>query len=183
MKFTYALDELLYIVRDSTATSRNVTTFYREGNVVKDTTVLVQGIFGKVVGARAVTYDTEGNPVLINKKEWTDAGITEEEAELVWEDQNVVKLTTYTIASGERILVKEVTIGYDDKSCIYMHDPGYLYTMPFKDLFWLSRNNPIVFTDESGEKQYRYSYNRLGYPSVFRNEVGTLFGVNYTQVR
>ncbi|HZY82889.1 MAG TPA: hypothetical protein VFE50_25390 [Cyclobacteriaceae bacterium] len=184
MKFTYAFDQLLYIVRDSSAASRTVSTFYHDGKTTKDTTRFEEGAIAKTVSARSVTDDDEGNPILIYQISWNDDGTTTENgAELVWEDGNVVKLTTYTIVAGEKTLVKELTIGHDDQSCVYMRDPDYLYTLSFKDLFWLSKNNPVSFNDGSGDKKYTYWYNKLGYPSNFKNELGTLFGANYTQVR
>jgi hypothetical protein len=184
MLFKFQNDELLSIVSDSTKTSKKLTTFYNSGSpTVTDSTFMLEGDAPILVSTRVVNYDDEGNPISVDVKTWTDTGITEELAELTWDGDNVIHLVTSNLTTGEKVLVKDLTITHDDQFCVYMKNSEYLYTLALKDLYWLSKNNPITFDDGSGEKKYMYWYNKIGYPSNYQSDTGTIYGVTYTQVR
>ncbi len=84
-----------------------------------------------------------------------------------------------TINAGTGETTVNVTVGHDKKNCIYREGPDYIYTLSLQKLFWLSKNNPIQFN----EKKYNFSYNKFDFPTTFRSEVNTQFGVTYTAVR
>ncbi|HMJ70669.1 MAG TPA: hypothetical protein VK508_17320 [Cyclobacteriaceae bacterium] len=185
MRFYYQGDQLRSIVTDSTKASKKVTSFYRaEGSTVIDSTFLIDTVTtSRLTAVRTVNYDGDSNPVTVGLMTWSDDANTNQLAELTWDNGNVVNLATFDLTTGEKVLVRDLTIAHDDQSCVYMKNRNYLFTLGLSELYWLSKNNPVIFNDGSGEKKYTYWYNKLGYPSNFRNETGVLFGATYTQVR
>jgi hypothetical protein len=185
MRFKYNGDQLESIVADSSKELSTRTTFYGAGtSTVTDSTFLTPIDGARALrGVRTINYDSEGNPVSVAYAQWYLGGSNNELAELTWENGNVVKLVTYDIATGEKVLLRDLTISHDDQNCLYMKNNGYLFTFQLKDLFWLSKNNPVVFTDAAGERKYTYWYNKLGYPSNFKTDTGVLYGTSYIQLR
>jgi hypothetical protein len=184
MRFYYRGDQLVSIVTDSTKESKKVTSFYvGESASVIDSTFLIGADTSKLTAVRTVNYDGNGNPLSVRLMTWSDDASTNDLAELTWDDGNVVRLVTFNLASGEKVLVRDLTIAHDDQFCLYMRNNNYLFTLALDNLYWLSKNNPVVFNDGSDEKEYTYWYNRLGYPSNFKTDIGVLYGATYTQVR
>ncbi len=186
MKLLFLRDELTRIVIDSTDTARKVTTFYNDNYpTVTDTTLLYRkatDAFTKA-SARVVTFDGDGNPTSVDVKTWTTEGIEEKLAELTWDAGNVVRLVTYTVVEGEKSVVKDLSITYDDATGIYgTKNRGYLYTLPLDELFWLSRNNPLTFNDGKGEQTWVFWFNKLGYPSNYQDNNGVVWGATYTKL-
>jgi hypothetical protein len=185
MRFYYSGHKLQSITTDSTEASKKVTSFYGWGTAtVTDTTLRHDGSGATLASVRTIIYDVDGNPLSIGITTWTSTTTTIRElAELTWDNGNVVRLVTYDLTSGEKVVVRDMSIGHDDQKCLYMKDPNYLFTLPLKDLFWLSKNNPMVFNEGSGERRYTYWYNKFGYPSNFKTDNGVLFGTAYIKVR
>lgn len=183
MRFHHGGDDLESIVTDSTETSMKLTSFYYSGDIVRDSTFLIDSLARTLISARTITYDGDNNPVTVDVKTWTDTLMSEALAELTWDDGNVVRLVTSDLSTGEKVLIRDLAIGHDDQHCVYMKNNHYLFTLALEDLYWLSKNNPEVFSDISGPKTYAYSYNKFGYPSNFESDRGDLYGVAYTQVR
>jgi hypothetical protein len=187
MKFVYNNGDLVKILLDSTKTSWKVARFSRsdDGTVVTDTITAydIPTNSEAIYSVRTVVYDGDRYPVSVDVKTWPDGVYTEELAELTWEDGDVIHLVNSSIADGTATVVRDLTIGHDDQYCVYMKEPSFLYTLSLKDLFWLSKNNPLVFNEGDKDKKYKFWYNKLGYPSNYTTDVGTLYGVTYTQVR
>lgn len=183
MRFYYAGDDLSRIVTDSIATSKKVTLFYRSGSIIIDSTFLVDAVSRALVSTRTVNYNEEGNPLSVDIQAWAAGAATHDLAELTWENGNVTRLSTFDLSKGGKALVTDVIIGHDDHPCIFMENNNYLFTFALTELYWLSNNNPTVFTEGETEKKYTYWYNKLGYPSNFRNTAGQLYGITYKQIR
>lgn len=185
-KFYYSGDQLTSITSDSTKTSWTVTTIHNtRSNIAVDSTFTFSNGTRTLSFIRTITYGESGYPDAVKIVAWFGGVGYEERAELTWEGDNVVRLITYTnsTATNVDVLVNDMTIGYDNKSCVYMRNPVYLFTLNPRDYFWLSANNPILFSDSKGVRKYTYWYNRMGYPSNFKTETDVLFGASYTQVR
>jgi hypothetical protein len=183
MKFSYDGDQLVTILSDSVTangvTSYKIDTFYGYGtSTVIDTTKLyADNAPGPVLFAvRTVTYDENGKPVTVDQKLFPPTGMTEQTAELTWDGGNVVRLVTTNVNTG---VTRDLSIGHDSKNGVFKHQADYIYTLSLQKLYWLSNNNPIVFNDGTGDKKYTFTYNRFDYPTTFRSEVNTRFGVTY----
>ena len=181
MRFNYDFSngQLIDILIDSSNTdgvaSYKIDKFYGYGtSVVTDTTTMHSGDSGWLFSTRTVNYN-EGKPVTVNLKIYGET-IVEQNAELTWEDGNVVRLVITTGAGSD------VSIEYDNKNSAYKNVPDYVYTLPLKELYKLSDHNPTLFTDASGEKKYTYSYNKFDYPISFKNEKNIQFGLTYSAV-
>ena len=184
MKFNYSHGILQTIVIDSTRTSKKVDKFYGVGGAtVIDSTISYAPTDTSLVATRTITYDGSGNALTVDVKEWTATGVSEHLAELTWEDGNVTRLVVSNVSTGVKVLSRDVGVGYDAENSVYMQGQDYIYTFALRELYWLSKNNPVVFNEGHGDKKYTFSYNRLGYPSNFRTDGNVLFGVAYTQVR
>lgn len=183
MRFHYSGDDLSSIVTDSTRYSHKLTSFYPSGEGVIDSTFLNDTTGHHLYSTRTITYDGDSRPLTVYHKVVPDSVYSERRAELTWEDGNVVKLATYDLSTGEPTLVRDLTIEHDDQYCVYMKNSNYLFTLALDDLYWLSKNNPMIFYRGESKKEYTYWYNKLGYPSNFKNETGALYGVEYRQVR
>jgi hypothetical protein len=199
MLFYYHGDQLQFITSDSTGTSFTRTNLYYDGLTVVDSTFLyprdsiyVIGLLGigdslsivtdtTFVSTRAITYGTDGKPTQVKTTTWNDDVQTDEQVDITWTNGNVSRLFTTTTTAGSSVL-KDVIAEYDDKNGIYSKRKEYIYAVPTKDIFWLSTNNPVMFNDGTGEKNYSYSYNRLGYPAAYTSSVGTKYGLTYNQV-
>ena len=183
MKFNYSGDQLLNILSDSVtvtgATSYKIDTFYGYGTstvidsmkLYADTTAVPV-----LVAVRTITYDENSKPITVNQKLFPATGMTEQTAELTWDGGDVVRLVTTNVTTGA---VRDLTIGHDDKNGVYKFAADYIYTLSLQKLYWLSEHNPIVFNDGTIDKKYIFSYNRFDYPTAFRSEVNTKFGVTY----
>jgi hypothetical protein len=189
MKFLFANGQLQYITNDSTAKTLGKTYFYYSGDVVIDSTFYSDSVATRLVSTRTVTYDGDRQPVIVQLKRWTndsetgDVIVAENLAELTWDGGNVIHLTVSDLSAGEKTVTKDVEISYDGKYCIYMRNGEYLYTLALDDLYWLSKNNPVIFNNGSADEENVYQYNRLGYPSSYTTAAGVSFGMTYTQVR
>lgn len=189
MKFLFTNGQLQYITNDSTEKSLEKTFFYYSGDVVVDSTFYSDAETKKLIATRTVTYDADRQPLTVQLKTWTndletgDVIVSEGLAELEWDGGNVVHLTVSDLSTGVKTTTKDVAMGYDGEYCIYMKAGEYLYTLGLEDLYWLSKNNPIIFNNGNGYQENVYQYNRLGYPSSYTTAAGIQFGMAYTQVR
>lgn len=183
MKFNYTGDQLVNIVIDSVTvsglTTYKIDTFYGYGtSTVIDTTRFYADTTSRATlfAVRTVSYDENGKPITVNQKLFPPTGMTEQIAELTWDGGDVVRLVTTNVNTGVK---RDLSIGHDDKSGVYKFNADYIYTLSLQKLYWLSQHNPIVFNDGGTDKKYTYTYNRFGYPTAFRTEVNTKFGVTY----
>jgi hypothetical protein len=185
MKFQYSNGTVSSIIADSSKTSYKFTSFYPsgDGTMVTDTTKLIDATGTHLVTARAVTYGSDGNPVSVDLKTWTDAGITEELAELTWDDDNVTRLVNSNLTTGQAVVSRDLSLDHDNQFCVYMKEPAYLYTFLMTELYWLSKNNPSIFNTGGNDRKYMFWYNKFGYPSNFQSDTGAIYGVAYTQIR
>ena len=183
MKFNYSGDQLLTIMSDSIVAS-GVTTykldkFYGYGTAtVIDSTKLYSTASPTptLFAVRTMTYDENGKPIIVNQRLFPSTGMTEQIAELTWDGGDVVRLVTTNVNTGK---VRDLSIEHDKKNGVFKYPADYIYTMSLQKLYWLSEHNPNVFNDGSGDKKYTFSYNRFDYPTLFRTEVNTKFGVTY----
>ncbi|MEJ0029843.1 MAG: hypothetical protein WDO15_05520 [Bacteroidota bacterium] len=187
IKFNYIGDQLINAIIDSTTTvtatdtvtSFKIDTFYGYGtSTVIDSTKLYVDTTAVVslFSVRTITYDENGNPILVNQKLYPSTGMTEQKAELTWDGGNVVRLVTTNVTTGT---VRDLSIGYDGKNGVYKFAADYIFTLSLQKLYWLSGNNPIIYNDGTGDKKYTFSYNKFDYPTTFKSEVNTQFGVTY----
>jgi hypothetical protein len=194
MMFHFSGEQLSYITMDSVDTADHVierSFVYNLGNELVDSTFHLEPDTTYLTAVRSVTYDTDKHPLVVNLKTWTANAETgelvtaNELAELTWQNGNVSNLYVYDVsANGGKFEKFRLQITkYDDQHCIYMPRPEYLYTLALKDLFWLSKNNPLVFFDYSGKIEHGYDYNKFGYPSSYLDEGGATIGMTYTQIR
>jgi hypothetical protein len=183
MRFHYAGDDLKTIVTDSTSASLKLTSFYRSADEVIDSTFLNKDTVHQLISTRTVQYDADANPVSVRIRTWPEDVLNDQLAELTWGDGNVVRLVTYDLSTGEKILVRDLSITHDDQNCVFTDNNNYLFTFSLNELYWLSKNNPLTFNSGSGEKEYTYWYNKLGYPSNFKNETGVIYGAGYRQIQ
>lgn len=195
MTFRYQDGLLHHIAHDSIDTLFTRTFIHRTGASVIDSTFRFDTDTTQVildttlVSTRTIIYDTDNNPISVELKSWTVDPETEETvfadhlSELTWADGNVTRLITYDLTSGESVTTKDITITHDDKSCVYLRMNEYVYTLSLTDLFWLSKNNPLTFTDDDKETSNAYTYNKLGYPASYQSPTGTTYAMSYTQVR
>ncbi len=181
-KFRYLNEALVYIV-DSTA-SRVLKTYfyYPTGKPAVDSTFLVTTTTRTLQSVRHVTYDVDDRPTLV-EVETPGASPSVVSAALTWDNGNVVRLVNTQTSSGQTVTTSDLQIGHDSEMGVFSLTGAYLFTMTLDELYWLSKNNPSVFTDTSGNKKYTYWYNKFGYPSNFQDSSGTLYGVTYTQIR
>ena len=183
MKFIFQHEELQSIISDSTKTSFKKTFLYEYSDNTVDSTFLFNADTTILVSSRTVIYDGDRNPIRVRVQTWTDEVATDSLAEITWDAGNVVHLTTSDLLTGEKVMVKDMTIAHDDQYCVYMKRPEFLYTLYLSNLYWLSQNNPVTFSGGASEKSYIYWYNKLGYPSNFQSDTGVTYGVAYTQIR
>jgi len=201
MRFNYSGDQLDYIMQDTMVGSFIRTNFYYDGDNVTDSTFLFPTdtlfvgadtlfvvIDTTLLSTRVITYNGDNNPSQVKTTKWTTDALTgedirtDEQADITWENGNVSRLFTTTNTNGT-VVLKDMIAEYDDKKSIYTKRKEYIYTIPTKDIFWLSTNNPVMFNEGTGERNYSYSYNRLGYPASYTSNVGTKYGMTYNQVR
>lgn len=184
MRFHYAGDDLNNIVTDSTRASLKLTSFYRNEAGFTDSTFLNDTAGRHLVSARTVTLGGDGNPTSVRIKTWPENVLKDQLAELMWEDGNVVRLATFDLSSGTKTPVRDLSIAHDDQNCVFTGNNNYLFTLSLDELYWLSKNNPKTFNagDGTKDKEYTYWYNKLGYPSNFKNETGVLYGAAYRQL-
>lgn len=185
-RFYYAGDQLKSITSDSTKALWTITTIHNtRSNIAVDSTFTVTESTRTLSFIRTITYNASGYPDSVSIIAYFGGIGYEEKAELTWDGDNVVRLVTYTnsTVTNKDVLVNDLAIEYDSKPSVYLRTPVYLFTLDPKNYFWLSANNPVLFSDSKGERKYTYWYNRMGYPSNFKTDTDVLFGASYTQVR
>jgi hypothetical protein len=183
MRFDYSGDQLVNILIDSvtvdTVTSYKVDTFYGYGtSTVIDSTKLYVDTTAAVtlVAVRTVTYDENSKPILVDLKLFPATGMTEQTATLTWDGGDVVRLVTTNVNTGATL---DLSISHDSKNGVYKFSADYIYTLPLQKLYWLSEHNPVAFDNGTTTKKYNFFYNKFDYPTSFRSEVNTQFGVTY----
>jgi hypothetical protein len=183
MRFNYSGTQLLYILTDSvtidSVTSYKLDRFYGYGtSTVIDSTKLYVDTTSAVtlLSVRTVIYDENVKPISVDLKSFTATGIIEQTANLTWDGGNVVELVTTNVNTGA---TQDIFITHDSKNGVYKFPADYIYTLSLQKLYWLSEHNPIAFDDGTTTKKYIFNYNKFDYPTTFKTEVNTLFGVTY----
>ena len=185
MIFYYRDGELISFSSDSTKRSYKRSFIYKtnEGTVDStyyfglDTLGFVDTTY--LFSRRVITYDSNNKPVSVSVK---DIDTDELFTELTWSDGNVTHLTYAVVSPVSKLIVEDVDVEYDGQSCIFKSDDAYIYVLPMDQLYWVSKNNPAIFTNDSGKRTNTYVYNKIGYPSSFIDSEHK-FGVTYKELR
>lgn len=165
-------DRTYLYTSDSAFVYHKADSSYEYTGVTQDTAFVYQ---------REITYDADGNPVHVKATSWTNNIPTEVVVDYTWTNGNVTRSFTTTTTNGVSS-VRDMIFRYDDQNGVYKNRSEYLFTLDPREFYWLSKNNPTMLNDGSGEQLNIFWYNKLGYPSNYQNAAGTTFGMGYRQV-